>query len=325
MLNTQLRLSAVCYHQGKTRVPVYALCELMRSTFKQQADSCFNILNGVCVSTRWEKQVCFASVEMSAVSAPDLQLHSGHWRFDMWRSCNRSANGSSDLYREEWETAASVTAASLIVIGANKPHTEQEMKAWHFISHWQILCFISNHTETNNDNLGCTCAHTETCERQCTANQRANNYARMQLLLKYHQCVITLHTVISNVFWQLTYEQHTVKEKSAGALEAEDICEAKSASSSGSHMLETHFHFRFILREYERSGSVISCLQKLNIFIYNLCFFSVNTNSAVPLYRWWSCTSIPVCFDVSSWGGFASWVSPSCMAPSSSSCTGTLN
>lgn len=135
-----------------------------------------------------------------------------------------------------------------------------------------------------------------------------------------------IQTLISNVFWQLTYEQHTVKgcQRELWRREISARPNLPPALVLTCWRL-TSFSFLipsvWIWEEYDRSAA---CKKNKKC---NLCVcmcVSVKTNSAVPLYRWWSCTSTPVCFAVSSWGGFASWVSPSCTAPSSSSCTGKI-
>lgn len=140
---------------------------------------------------------------------------------------------------------------------------------------------------------------------------------------------IALQTLISNVFWQLTYEQHTVKRCQRG-LWRRMIAARPNQPPALVLSCWKLASFLFLIpsvwiwEEYEMSGRV-QFKTKYAVCKINVCVFvSVNTNTAAPLCRWWSCTSTPVCFAVSSWGGFASWVSPSCMAPSSSSCTGTV-
>lgn len=192
------------------------------------------------------------------------------------------------------------------VRGRNKAHYKLEMKGRHvmrcrkILQKWRGAQSDGRIPTVNTNKPANTC-----CNRSLnTTGEVRTNRWNSHIYLVPEADVGTTHC------WGIT----------AGALEAQDIGEASTSASHTSHKT----HFRFLIPSAETLGVSQRNKKKKRNDTADLCT-SVWTPSLVPLCRWWSCTSIPVCFAVSSWGGFASWVSPLCTELSSSSSTGTVD
>lgn len=133
-------------------------CKTARLGWLRQ-ESCFNIMEGVTppvewsrfsvLQWKWAQSHCTGSSEQyvePSFTRVTGDLTCGVPLSGIKNSCNRNANGGSDLYR--LVCSASVAASSLTVKGAEKPRIKQKIMGWHFMSPWRILCFIAEHTET---------------------------------------------------------------------------------------------------------------------------------------------------------------------------------
>lgn len=239
------------------------------------ANSCFNVMEGVypagersrfsLLGWKWAQSRCTGSSEQSVelsftrvtgdlICGAPAEMRTN----EMKRSCNRSANGASDLGCLARETC---------------------LQTSHQAENDRLTLFepLPNSLFYSKSGLY-MCTHTETCE---PAHVKTNQHANTQMQSLSWQILLSnitgeIQTLIANVFWQLTYEQHSVR-RCQRELWRREISARPNLPPALVLTCWRLTSFSFLIpsvwiwEEHYRSATVRFAACKKNIHTYNQC------------------------------------------------------